>query len=65
VGQTLAEAYAACGAQLSVVALKRDRFLMMNPALEERIEARDVLVVIGPDDEIETFAEAGRAEIRP
>jgi trk system potassium uptake protein TrkA len=65
VGRTLGEAYAACSAQLSVVAVKRDRFLVMNPALEERIEAHDVLVVIGPDDEIEAFVEAGRAEARP
>ena len=60
VGRTLAEVYAACGAQiqLSVVALKRGRHLIMNPSLEERIESRDELVVIGPDDEIEAFVEA-------
>lgn len=60
VGRTLAEVYAACGArlQLSVVALKRGRLLMMNPSLEERIESRDEFVVIGPDDEIEAFVEA-------
>ena len=65
VGRTLAEAYAACGAQLSVVALKRGRLLTMNPSLEERIEDRDEMVVIGPDEEIETFVEAGRGRARP
>jgi trk system potassium uptake protein TrkA len=59
VGRTLAEVYAACGAQLSVVALKRGRLLTMSPSLEERIELRDELVVIGPDAEIEAFVEAG------
>lgn len=58
VGRTLAEVYAACGAQLSVVALKRGRLLMMNPSLEERIESRDEFIVIGPDDQIEAFVEA-------
>lgn len=61
VGRTFAEVYAACGAQLSVVALKRGRLLTMSPLLEERIEFRDELVVIGPDDEIEAFVEAGGA----
>ncbi len=65
VGRTLAEAYAACGAQLSVVALKRGRLLTMTPSLEERIEPRDELVVIGPDEEIEAFVEAGRTGTRP
>lgn len=65
VGRTLADVYAACGAQLSVVALKRGRLLTMSPSLEERIELRDELVVIGPDDEIEAFVEAGGAGRRP
>ncbi len=65
IGRTLAEAYAACGAQLSVVALKRGRLLTMAPSLEERIEARDEMVVIGPDEEIEAFVEAGRTGSRP
>jgi trk system potassium uptake protein TrkA len=60
VGRSLAEAYEACGAHLSVVGLKRGRLLTMNPSLEERIEDRDEMVVIGPDEEIETFVEAGR-----
>lgn len=65
VGRTLAEVYAACGAQLSVVALKRGRLLTMSPSLEERIELRDELVVIGPDNEIEAFVEAGGARQGP
>lgn len=65
VGRTLAEVYGLCGAQLSVVAIKRGRLLMMTPTLDERIQEKDEVVVIGPDEEIETFVEAGGAGARP
>lgn len=59
IGRTLADVHAACGAQLSVVALKRDRILTTSPSLDERIREGDALVVIGPDADIEAFVEAG------
>jgi trk system potassium uptake protein TrkA len=62
IGRTLAEAQSSCGAQISVVALKRGRFLITTPSLEERIQERDELVVIGPDPEIEAFVEVERPE---
>ncbi|MGH2604830.1 MAG: potassium channel family protein, partial [Dehalococcoidia bacterium] len=65
IGRTLAESQASCGAQISVVALKRGRFLITTPSLEERIQERDALVVIGPDPEIEAFVEVERTESRP
>jgi trk system potassium uptake protein len=62
IGHTLADVHAICGAQLSVLALKRGRFLTTTPSLEERIQEGDDLVVIGPDGAIEAFVEAGLAE---
>jgi trk system potassium uptake protein len=62
IGHTLADVHAVCGAQLSVLALMRGRFLTTTPSLEERIEEGDDLVVIGPDGAIEAFVEAGLAE---
>ena len=59
IGRTLADVHAICGAQLSVVALKRERFLTSTPSLDERIREGDDLVVIGPDAAIEAFVEAG------
>ncbi len=54
--------HAICGAQLSVLALKRGRLLTTTPSLEERIQEGDDLVVIGSDAAIEAFVEAGLAE---
>ncbi|MDQ3695366.1 MAG: TrkA family potassium uptake protein [Chloroflexota bacterium] len=65
IGRTLAEAQAACGARISVVALKRGRFLITTPSLEERIQERDELVVIGPDPEIEAFVDVELPGSRP
>lgn len=65
IGRTLAEAQSSCGAQISVVALKRGRFLITTPSLEERIQERDELVVIGPDPEIEAFVDVARPEPPP
>lgn len=62
IGRTLADVHAICGAQLSVLALKRGRLLTTTPSLEERIQEGDDLVVIGPDAAIEAFVEAGLAE---
>ena len=59
IGRTLADVHAICGAQLSVVALKRERFLTTTPSLDERIREGDDLVVIGPDAAIEACVEAG------
>lgn len=64
IGRTLADVYALCGAQLSVLALKRDRLLTVTPALEERIQEGDDIVVIGSDEAIEAFVESGLAEPR-
>jgi trk system potassium uptake protein len=65
IGRTLADAYAICGAQLSVLALKRGRFLTVTPSLDERMQEGDEIVVIGPDAAIEAFVEAGLAESGP
>ena len=62
IDRTLADVHAICGAQLSVLALKRGRLLTVTPSLDERIQAGDEIVVIGPDVEIEAFVEAGLAE---
>jgi trk system potassium uptake protein TrkA len=64
VARTLAEIYTMCGAQLSVLALKRERLLTVTPALDERIQAGDDIVVIGSDESIEKFVESGLAEPR-
>jgi trk system potassium uptake protein TrkA len=64
VGRTLAEIHTMCGAQLSVLALKRERLLTVTPALDERIQAGDDIVVIGSDESIEKFVESGLAEPR-
>jgi trk system potassium uptake protein TrkA len=65
VGRTLAEVQRSCGAQLGIVAVKRGQYLITTPALDEKIQDRDVLVVIGPDPEIEAFVESGQPESRP
>ena len=62
IDRTLADVHAICGAQLSVLALKRGRLLTITPSLEECIQEGDDLVVIGPDAAIEAFVEAGLAE---
>jgi trk system potassium uptake protein TrkA len=62
IGRTLADVHAICGAQLSVLALKRRQLLTTSPSLDERIQEGDILVVIGPDPAIEAFVEAGLAE---
>jgi trk system potassium uptake protein len=62
IGHTLADVHAICGAQLSVLALKRGQLLTTSPSLDERIQEGDILVVIGPDAAIEAFVEAGLAE---
>jgi trk system potassium uptake protein TrkA len=62
IDRTLADVHAICGAQLSVLALKRGQLLTTSPSLDERIQEGDVLVVIGPDAAIEAFVEAGQAE---
>ena len=59
IGRTLADVHSVCGAQLSVLALKRGRFLTVTPSLDEHIQESDEIVVIGPDAEIEAFVEAG------
>lgn len=64
-GRTVEEAHAACGARLSVLALKRGRHLITTPSLTEHIERGDELVVIGPDAEIEAFVELGLGEPEP
>jgi trk system potassium uptake protein TrkA len=64
VARTLAEIYTMCGAQLSVLALKRERLLTVTPALDGRIQAGDDIVVIGSDESIEKFVESGLAEPR-
>lgn len=64
VGRTLADVHAMCEAQLSVLALKRDRLLTVTPSLDERIQEGDDIVVIGSDESIEKFVESGLAEPR-
>ena len=64
-GRTLAEAHRTGGANLSTLALKRGRHLITTPALTERIERGDELIVVGPDAEIEAFVEAGLDDPRP
>ena len=64
-GRTLAEAHRMGGANLSTLALKRGRRLITTPALTERIERGDELIVVGPDAEIEAFVEAGLDDPRP
>jgi len=64
IGRTLTDVHAICGAQLSVLALKRGRLLTSTPSLDERIQEGDELVVIGPDAAIEAFVEAGLVESR-
>ena len=64
IGRTLADVLAICGAQLSVLALKRGRLLTVTPIMDEQIHADDEIVVIGPDTEIEAFVEAGLSEPR-
>jgi trk system potassium uptake protein len=60
VGRTIASAHAACGAPaLAVVAVRRGRQVLTSPALDERIEAGDELVVIGADPAIEVFVDVG------
>lgn len=61
VGRELGAVQQACGAQLGIVAIKRDQFLITTPSLVDTIQAGDELVVIGPDAEIEAFVEAGQA----
>ncbi len=62
-GRTVAEAHTACGARLSVLALKRGRHVITTPSLSELISPGDELIVIGPDSEIEAFVELGLGEI--
>lgn len=61
-GRTLEEVHAICGDHLSTLAIKRGRHLLTNPALSERIERGDEVIVAGPDAEIEAFIEAGLGE---
>jgi len=58
VGRTLADLLDVTGARLSVLMIKRDAVMISSPALAERVEAGDELVVAGADRDIETFVEA-------
>lgn len=56
-GQTLSQLLSACGAQLSVLLIKRGQTLIISPSYSEEVRARDELVVAGPDVAIEQFVE--------
>lgn len=59
VSQTLAELLTVCNGKLSVLAIVRGDHLLTSPALDERVQTGDELVIAGPDVEIETFVESG------
>jgi trk/ktr system potassium uptake protein len=61
VGQSLAELVKVCNGKLSVLAIVRGDNLLTSPALDERVQTGDELVIAGPDVEIETFVESGDA----
>jgi trk system potassium uptake protein TrkA len=61
-GRTLADLYAASKANLSVLLIKRRNTVITTPTPDEKIELGDELVVVGPDVDIETFAEAEKHE---
>ncbi|MGH2561841.1 MAG: potassium channel family protein [Thermomicrobiales bacterium] len=56
-GRTLADMYAAHKANLAVLLIKRRQTVISSPASDERIQAGDELVVVGPDIAIEAFVE--------
>ena len=65
IDRSLAEVQTACGAQLGIVAVRRGDLLVTTPSLQDRVQAGDELVVIGPDSEIEAFVEAGLPNANP
>lgn len=61
-GRTLSDVYAECGANLSVLAIKRGQHLITTPSYSERIQRGDDLIVAGSDAAIEAFVETGAVE---
>ncbi|MER3436774.1 MAG: hypothetical protein C4346_03685, partial [Chloroflexota bacterium] len=61
-GRTLSDVYAACGANLSVLAIKRGQHLFPTPSFSERIQRGDELLVARPDAAIEACVESGAPE---
>ena len=57
VGHTLAELCGERQARLNVLLIKRGRQLITVPHYQERVQAGDELLVVGPDAEIEAFIE--------
>lgn len=58
VGRSLSEIHDLTKASLSVLMIKRASLMISSPALSERVQTGDELVVAGPDRDIEAFVEA-------
>jgi trk system potassium uptake protein TrkA len=58
IGRSLADLHDLTKARISVLMIKRGAVMISSPALSERVQAGDELVVAGPDRDIETFVEA-------
>jgi trk system potassium uptake protein TrkA len=61
-GRTLAELHEECNVDLSVLVVRRGQTVLTHPALNERINQGDELIVVGGDAAIETFFETGQPE---
>ena len=64
-GHTISEALGDQTRKLNVLMIKRGSQLITVPHFQEVIQATDELVIVGADDDIESFAERNPDAARP
>jgi trk system potassium uptake protein len=60
IGRTLSDLLKESKANVSVLLLMRGSHLIATPSFQERVAIGDVLVIAGPDEDMEVFVEATR-----